>query len=502
MNSGDLCTCRVCNRNIHKDCVRDYGKFTPWCYLGAGFEGFRVCVDCWVPELLKNSVQVCGMSDTGLKDKGEVEDSLENVEQNERREVDRKVKKAVKGKVLYSMRAKGPIGEGNLVDGASASLSKNNRDSMKDGDSNCSGETEVPDDSELAIQLHRVINSSPRIWRCKPLGNSTDLEASDIRIWKGLSYKRSSGLGKRCSKFQELEISANSAVNGRTNETVENDSSNDFSGLSSGLIPYRRDRKRNVWQLDNENTEVSEYTSNQQAALKNLDSDGAGVGCSPKSGSDTSENSVHANVGRNSSCMEGGRFRQELISYKRNRFRKKESPLDGQTNVSGDSSSSDNHEVAFKSDCYQSDYANHNTTSVVKSDDPEEISPSGSDTERDRYHLKYAKRIPGAKNDSSVLHYGTLQSEIQASAPSVSHSEAAFPVPDEGCAHARDRYSFKYAKRVKSINSSSNAEVKMHSDAFVNEVGGSATGLTTNCSAESRTVSNVSFDSLTVDLPQ
>lgn len=498
-NSGDLCTCRVCHRKIHKDCVRDYGKFTPWCYLGAGFEGFRVCVDCWVPELLKNSVQVLGRSDnTGLKDKGEGEYLLENMEQNGKREVDKKVKKAGKGKEQVSRGAKGPIGEGNLMDGSSGSLSKNDRDSMKAGNSNCSGETEVPDDAELAIQLHRVINSSPRILRGKPLGNATD-----IRIWKGLSYKRS-GIGKRCSKYQELEISASSAVNGRMDETVENDSSSKYSGL----IPYRRDRKRNIWQLGNENTEISEYTSSQQAALKNLHSD-EGVGCSFKNGSDTSENSIRANTGRNSSCKDGGRFRQELIGYKRHRFRKKESELNGQTNVSGDSSSCDNHGVAFKSECHLSDFAILNTISVVKTH-PEKILPSGSDTERDRFHLKYAKRIPGAKNDSSFLHFGTFLSEIEVFAPAVSHAEAAFPVndceatlPNKGCAHSRDRYSFKYAKRVKSSNnSSSNAEAKMHSDAFVVNVGGSAMGLTTNCSAESRTLSDISFDSLTVDLPQ
>ncbi|EPS68024.1 hypothetical protein M569_06755, partial [Genlisea aurea] len=52
--SLDLCTCVICRRRIHKDCIRKYGRFTPWRFLG-GEVGFSTCIDCWIPQLLRNS---------------------------------------------------------------------------------------------------------------------------------------------------------------------------------------------------------------------------------------------------------------------------------------------------------------------------------------------------------------------------------------------------------------------------------------------------------------
>ncbi|KAL1557805.1 hypothetical protein AAHA92_08345 [Salvia divinorum] len=410
-NSGDLCTCRACQRKIHNDCVRDYGKCTPWCYLGAGFEGFRVCVDCWVPELLKNSFQVLGGGDIGgLKEKGEGKDMLENSEQNGKCGVETNIEKVVKAKDQVT-RGNGTIDEDGLVDGASNLLVKNYRGSLKAGSSNCSGETEA-DDAELSIQLHRVMNSSPRILRGMPLGSSNDVDASNTRNWKGLSYKRS-GLGKRGTGDQKLDSCADSAVN---------DSSIGLTGLRLGLIRYRRDKKRRIWSIDNENTEISESTSSQQPALNNLHSDEAGVaclddagiecsdeagvGCSLMSGADTSEYPSCDNIGRTNSCADEGRIGKELITYKRTRVGKKVFQMKGLIDVSGNSSPCGNCGLTFEAACCQYDSAILNTSSLVKIK-TEEFLPSGTyDTEQDRYHLKYVKRIPGTKVDSSFLRYG------------------------------------------------------------------------------------------------
>ncbi|XP_041991146.1 uncharacterized protein LOC121742159 [Salvia splendens] len=464
-NSGDLCTCRACQRKIHNDCVRDYGKCTPWCYLGAGFEGFRVCVDCWVPGLLKNSILVLGSENMGgLKEKDEGKDVLENSEQNGKCEVE-EIKKVVKGKDQVLRRGTGTIDEDGLVYGASNLLGKNHRDSLKAGSSNCSGESEA-DDTELAIQLHRVMNSSPRILRGIPLGSSNDVDASNTRNWKGLSYKRS-GLGKRCSRDQKLNSCADSAVN---------DSNAGLTGLSQGLIPYRRDKKRRIWSTENENTEIYASISSQQPALKNLrsdeagvaclddagieSSDEAGVGCSLTSGADTSEDPSCDNIGWTSSRADDGRIGKDLVTYMRTRFGKKVFQMNGLIDVNGDSIPCGNCGSPFEAACCQYDSANLNT---IKSK-TEEILPSGSsDTAQDRYNLKYVKRIPGTKLDLSFLRYGI------------------------------DRYLFKYAKRVKSSNYSSNSEAKPHSNAFLDKIGISATRLTSNCSAESRALSDLLY---------
>lgn len=428
--------------------------------LGVIWAGFRVCVDCWVPELLKNSIQVLGSENMGgLKEKGEGKDVLENSEENGKCEVEK-----IKKDQVTSM-GNGTIDEDGLVDGTSNLHGKNHRDSLKAGSSDSSGESEA-DDAELAIQLHRVMNSSPRILRGIPLGSSNDVDASNTRNWKGLSYKRSD-LGKRCSGDQKLNSCADSAVN---------DSNAGLTGLTQGLIPYRRDKKRRIWSTENENTEISASISSQQPALKNLhsdeagvaclddagieSSDEAGVGCSLTSGADTSEDPSCDNIGWTSSCADDGRIGKDLVTYMRTRFGKKVFQMNGRIDVNGDSSPCGNCGSPFEAACCQYDSANLNT---IKSK-TEEILPSGtSDTAPDRFNLKYVKRIPGTKVNSSFLRYGI------------------------------DRYLFKYAKRVKSSNYSSKSEAKPHSNAFLDKIGISATRLTTNCSAESSTLSDLLY---------
>ncbi|KAK6121328.1 hypothetical protein DH2020_044930 [Rehmannia glutinosa] len=497
-NSGDLLTCTVCERKIHKDCVRDYGNCTPWCFLGAGLEGFRVCVDCWVPELLKNSIKVCGRSESkgGSKDKGEANDLLKN-----------------------------------LVKNAKYLLAKNGKDSSKAENLNCNGTIEVVDDAELAIQLHRAMNSSPRILRSKPVVNSNALDVLNIRHWNGLSYKRSR-IGKNRSEDQKLGTFANNAENERmTNRLGENNSCIGVTGLNLGLRCYKRDKMRKIWQLDEDNTVVSD-----------------------SSDADISEAPICVNADRNNV----DRLGHELVIYKRSRFKRKLCQADGLVGVSGECCSLDNRGVAFLSESCKLDDTELWTGCQVKSDTEANLpsgscnadrdryhlkyskrttgtksgsnflhfgtflsenqasahglnkSEAGTVAERHRYHLKYAKRATGTKPDSSFLHYGTLLGEkYQASAPALSKSPPGCSVKSDdklilqnGTSKHPDRYLFKYTKRVKSSKSGAISETKLHADAFLKDIEASAARLTTNSSAESRTLSDVTFDSFNTDLPK
>ncbi|KAL0412708.1 UNVERIFIED_CONTAM: hypothetical protein Sradi_1472500 [Sesamum radiatum] len=247
-NSGDLFRCSVCDRKIHKDCARDYGNWTPWCYLGAGLEGFRVCVDCWVPELLKNSIRDCGRSESkgGLKDRGEGRDLLEKVVKNAKSDVETSVKMVANAKEQTLRRVKGAKNAVDLANGVPDLLAKKDRDGSKAENSNCNGAIGVVDDAELAIHLHRAINSSPRILRSKSLVNSSALDVLSIRDWNGLSYKRSR-LGKNCGEGQMLGSCANNVEDERINQPGENASRVNASRLNLGLLPYKRDRKRKIW---------------------------------------------------------------------------------------------------------------------------------------------------------------------------------------------------------------------------------------------------------------
>ncbi|XP_011092393.1 uncharacterized protein LOC105172586 [Sesamum indicum] len=577
VNSGDLFRCSVCERKIHKDCARDYGNWTPWCYLGAGLEGFRVCVDCWVPELLKNSIKGCGRSENkgGLKDRGEGRDLLEKVVKDAKSDMERSVKMVANAKEQKLRRAKGAKNAVDLANGASDLLAKTDRDGSKAENSNCNAAIGVVDDAELAIHLHRAINSSPRILRSKSLVNSSALDVLQIRDWNGLSYKRSrlgknhgegqmlgtcandvenerinqpgenasrvnvnrlnlgllpykrdrkrkiwwdglsyksSCLGKNCVEGQMLGACANDVENERINQPGENALCvNVNSRLNLGLLPYKRDRKRKIWQLDDQNTVDTESRSSQPADLKFnlLHSDDAGTRGLMKCGADILEASICVNTDRCNSCVNVGRFGKELVSYRRTRFRQKVCEVNGLGDISGECSSLDDHRMAFKeSESSGSDDAKLRTGSLGKSDTAV-ILPNGTcDLQRDRYHLKYGKR--GTKSGSSLLCSGTFLSKNQVSAPSLSNSETGYSakcdveliLPNGSSNQDPDRYCFKYSKRVKGSQSGSSFEVQLHSDAFLNEIVAAAPGVTTNCSAESRTLSDVSFDSLTIDCDQ
>ncbi|KAK6121324.1 hypothetical protein DH2020_044937 [Rehmannia glutinosa] len=540
-NSGDHLTCSVCERKIHRDCVRDYGNCTPWCYLGAGLDGFRVCVDCWVPELLKNSIRVCGRSESkgGSKDKGEAKVLLKNLVKNAKCEAGKKMKDQALSRAKV---AKNVV---DLDNGALDLLAKNGKDSSKAENLNCNGTIEVVDDAELAIQLHRAMNSSPRILRSKPVVNSNALDVLNIRHWNGLSYKRSR-IGKNRGEDQKLGTFANNAENERMmNRLGENNSCIGVTGLYLGLQCYKRDKMRKIWQLDEDNTVVSDSKSSSPAEQKcNLHSDDSRTSCSMNSDADISEAPICVNADRNNV----DRFGHELVIYKRSRFKRKLCQADGLVGVSGECCSLDNRGMAFLSESCKLDETELGTGCQVKSDTEANLPSGDCNADRDRYHLKYSKRTTGTKSGSSFLHFGTFLSENQASAHALNNSEAGTDAerhryhlkyakrttgtkPDSSFLHYGtllgekyqasapalsdgklilqigtskdpDRYCFKYTKRVKSSKSGAISETKVQSDAFLKDIEASAARLTANCSAESRTLSDVTFDSFTTDLPK
>ncbi|GFP87091.1 hypothetical protein PHJA_000852900 [Phtheirospermum japonicum] len=418
-NSGDFLTCSVCERKIHRDCVRNYGNCTPWCYLGVGSEGFRVCVDCWVPELLKNSIRVSGRSEN----KGGSKDNV------------------VKSKARLDM------------------------DSPNAENLNCGDSVEAADDTELAIQLHRAMNSSPRITMTKSLVKTqSDLDISNIRDWNGLSYTRSR-LGKNHGVDKKFGTCTNI----------------DSTGLNLGLQCYKRDKTRKIWQLI------------EGVATKTR--------CSVHSG-----------------CVHVDKNGHEILIYRRSRFKRKLFQVDGPVGGSEESSSLDNRSAACEPECCQVDdaeaildryhlkYEKRNAGTKPESSFLRFISlPSQNnskvafDKDGPRYHLKYAKRDTGTKRESSFVRYTALLSENRASEPVLNNSAVGCSVESDGKLIFQigtvnpdlDRYCYKYTKRLKSSKSGSISVLK--------GIDASAAGLPTNCSTESRTMSDVTFDSFTVD---
>ncbi|KAL6514680.1 hypothetical protein OROGR_020259 [Orobanche gracilis] len=480
--SGEFLTCSACERKIHKDCVSDYGNCTPWCYLGVGSDGFRICVDCWVPGLLKNSTRVRGRCENkgGMKDKGEYEVLLENVVKNAKSEVEKKVKSKTK------------VGKNDT----SELMAKKEKDSLKAENSNQSGSFEVAEDAEVAIQLHRAINSSPRIL----MKSLSDLDVSSIMDWNGLSYKKSL-LGKNCTEDQNTGTSIEIVENESMNRLGEIDSCINWTGSNMELQCYKRDKTRKIWQLSEDNHVVSESRPTQPAQVRcNLISDDAKIKCSVSSDVGIPEASIRADGGQNN--VHG--FSQELVIYRRRRFKRNLFQVNGPIGGSRESSSLNNQGTSFKHESCQIYDGELRVGCQVKSDGTEVIFPSGncdgdhdrchlkycrratftksvssflhfsnqnqayqhtlinsdggSDKDPDRYNLKYAKRATGTKHNSSFQHYNTLLSENQAFEPALNKSVAGCSMTSDGKLMPQigtgnqdpDRYCVKYTKKVKS----------------------------------------------------
>ncbi|KAG2705195.1 hypothetical protein I3843_05G038000 [Carya illinoinensis] len=157
--------CGECNRRVHRDCFKKYRTVAPWSYSCSG-EEFSVCVDCWVPRPIALSRALFGGRKIRRRDKsgGKARDSrildgaksLKDVAENANCVAKKKIEEAAKARVEAVRKA--------VVARRAVELATNALDFVASRDEN--GEkVQTVDDAELAFQLHRAMNSSPRISR-------------------------------------------------------------------------------------------------------------------------------------------------------------------------------------------------------------------------------------------------------------------------------------------------------------------------------------------------
>lgn len=183
---SDCVKCSDCERSIHQKCIVHYSASPPWSYSSSQESGlgFSRCVDCWVPNSLKNSVKVrrkteitgksgelpATQSDPSLpiKGKGGVK-SLEEVVNNANAKMVNKVKLAVRKKerpLRKAVLAKNAmLFANNALALAAKENSSKKGEGLAESINNVSNVNKVPrfvGDAELAFQLHRSMNSSPR----------------------------------------------------------------------------------------------------------------------------------------------------------------------------------------------------------------------------------------------------------------------------------------------------------------------------------------------------
>ncbi|CAL5329676.1 unnamed protein product [Camellia sinensis] len=197
---SDCYRCRDCERCIHRECVAKY-RWSSYCCLELGFS---VCVDCWVPKLLVNSNRVYKR-----RNNSRVSKSLEDVVIDAKSVVKKKTAVVAKAKENALIK---PMVARKVVELANSAL-----ELVAKKDDN--GATVVVDDAELAFQLHRAMNSSPRISKNFCLLNSSHLPVPRIRYCDGDLSVRSSGsraglayYTRRCKKEKECRVNGGAIV--------------------------------------------------------------------------------------------------------------------------------------------------------------------------------------------------------------------------------------------------------------------------------------------------
>ncbi|CAI9103954.1 OLC1v1002550C1 [Oldenlandia corymbosa var. corymbosa] len=165
-SESDCLSCADCERLVHKDCVKKFGESPPWSYSCRGSSelglelGFSVCIDCWLPELLKSSIRVSRKykNDNGVAVNCDIgEKSFEEMMKEANYDVKDKIAFAEKAKEKALRKA---VAAQNAVKLANGALHLADRKDLCDSANEGDG---ANDDTGLAFQLHRAMNSSPRI---------------------------------------------------------------------------------------------------------------------------------------------------------------------------------------------------------------------------------------------------------------------------------------------------------------------------------------------------
>ncbi|GAB2277281.1 hypothetical protein Dimus_011989 [Dionaea muscipula] len=186
--------CPRCERRIHTDCMSKYSAFPPWSFsagAGGGVDPrrFSLCVDCWIPKLLdkrsrvdrsrskrkrglKVSAESCSFGNSRVSDSREKRKLLEVAANEADCLARKKIATAVEatGKALLKAAA-----AGRAVELAAEALNLVAKRREKCGETGAKDfsvidDDDDDDDAQLAFQLHRAMNNSPRIVRnlCLP----------------------------------------------------------------------------------------------------------------------------------------------------------------------------------------------------------------------------------------------------------------------------------------------------------------------------------------------
>ncbi|CAK9143403.1 unnamed protein product [Ilex paraguariensis] len=177
----DYFQCGDCEHRIHRDCVVKFGGFAPWSYCSES--EFSVCVDCWVPKLLVNSIRVFERRKNNNNNIG--------LEQGDSR-VTGSSKVLEKNKVASSLEYM--VKDANCVVNSVRVFErrkKKNKIGLEQGDSRVTGSSKILEKNKVASSTECVVKdancvvNSVRVFERRKKKNTIDLDPGDSRVTEG-----------------------------------------------------------------------------------------------------------------------------------------------------------------------------------------------------------------------------------------------------------------------------------------------------------------------------
>lgn len=175
IDDKDCFKCRDCQHSIHKDCVAKHGPGS----------GFSVCVDCWVPDAVANSIK--GRKRKSRKKNREscervatLPESTVSVRETNGSHLSGE---EVGKKAAAAARASDNALRKAVVAKNAVELAKGVLSVVASRKAAGSPQKKVVEDAELAFMLHRAINSSPRTSRYACLMSSYSGENASITCY-------------------------------------------------------------------------------------------------------------------------------------------------------------------------------------------------------------------------------------------------------------------------------------------------------------------------------
>ncbi|XP_023530660.1 uncharacterized protein LOC111793145 [Cucurbita pepo subsp. pepo] len=186
---GDSFNCCDCNRRVHTECFAQYSRVAPWSYSSSG-SVFSVCIDCWVPKpivtaraILKNrkirrkNIHASDLQSSKVSTTRDCK-SLTAILKDSNCSVEKKGNAAV--------RAGEHAPKKTAVDRTGFELASDALNLVAQRDESTAKESrESADDAELAIELHRAMNSSPRLSKNFCSVNSNYMACENVRVDDG-----------------------------------------------------------------------------------------------------------------------------------------------------------------------------------------------------------------------------------------------------------------------------------------------------------------------------